>query len=78
MPTDGPTGAQAMFGDFAPQLVHLTDDVLSGQVWPDEGLSRRRPGQFMTHLALWEGEEPTWLEHVGDAEHGAARAGTGR
>ncbi|MFD8526434.1 cupin domain-containing protein [Streptosporangium canum] len=29
------------------------------------------PGQFMTHLALWEGDDTTWLEHVTDAEYGA-------
>jgi aryl-alcohol dehydrogenase-like predicted oxidoreductase/alkylhydroperoxidase/carboxymuconolactone decarboxylase family protein YurZ len=28
-----PSGAQKMFGDFAPGLVHLTDDVLFGEVW---------------------------------------------
>jgi 4-carboxymuconolactone decarboxylase len=36
-----PTGAQKMFGDFAPDLVHFTDDVLFGEVWPDDNLSRR-------------------------------------
>jgi hypothetical protein len=25
-----PSGAERMFGDVAPALVHLTDDVLSG------------------------------------------------
>jgi 4-carboxymuconolactone decarboxylase len=30
-----------MFGDFAPDLVHFTDDVLFGQVWPNPGPSRR-------------------------------------
>ncbi|SFI30778.1 transcriptional regulator [Streptosporangium canum] len=29
------------------------------------------PGRFMTHLALWEGDDTTWLEHVTDAEYGA-------
>jgi quercetin dioxygenase-like cupin family protein len=32
------------------------------------------PDRFMVHLALWEGDETTWLEHVGDAEYGAARS----
>lgn len=27
------TGAQTMFGDFAPGIVHFTDDVLFGEVW---------------------------------------------
>lgn len=28
-----PSGAELMFGDFAPALVGFTDDVLFGQVW---------------------------------------------
>lgn len=28
-----PSGAQKMFGDFAPALVGFTDDVLFGEVW---------------------------------------------
>jgi 4-carboxymuconolactone decarboxylase len=28
-----PSGAQKMFGDFAPALVHFTDDVLFGEAW---------------------------------------------
>ncbi|MGW4471115.1 (R)-mandelonitrile lyase [Nonomuraea sp. NPDC004354] len=27
------------------------------------------PDQFMTHIALWEGDEVTWLDHVTDAEY---------
>lgn len=26
---------------------------------------------FMTHLALWEGDDTTWAEHVGDEEYPA-------
>jgi 4-carboxymuconolactone decarboxylase len=28
-----PSGAEKMFGDFAPALVHFTDDVLFGELW---------------------------------------------
>jgi 4-carboxymuconolactone decarboxylase len=28
-----PSGIKKMFGDFAPKLVELTDDVLFGDVW---------------------------------------------
>jgi hypothetical protein len=28
-----PSGAEKMFGDFAPALVHFTDEVLFGEVW---------------------------------------------
>lgn len=34
-------GAAAAFGEFAPDLVHLTDDVLFGEVWAGEGLGAR-------------------------------------
>jgi 4-carboxymuconolactone decarboxylase len=34
-----PSGAERMFGDFAPALVQFTDDVLFGQVWPRQELS---------------------------------------
>jgi len=32
---------QKAFGDFAPKLVELTDDVLFGDVWERPGLSKR-------------------------------------
>jgi 4-carboxymuconolactone decarboxylase len=36
-----PSGAQKIFGDFAPGLVHFTDDVLFGEVWARSELSPR-------------------------------------
>ncbi|MFI5908947.1 carboxymuconolactone decarboxylase family protein [Dactylosporangium sp. NPDC051541] len=36
-----PSGAQKIFGDFAPGLVHFTDDVLFGEVWTRSELSPR-------------------------------------
>ena len=36
-----PSGPQKMFGDFAPQLVHFTDDVLFGDAWKRPHLSPR-------------------------------------
>jgi 4-carboxymuconolactone decarboxylase len=36
-----PSGAERMFGDLAPGLVHLTDDVLFGEVWERPQLSPR-------------------------------------
>ncbi len=38
---DGWTGGQRAFGDFAPGLVHYTDQVLFDEVWERPGLSRR-------------------------------------
>ncbi len=34
-----PAGAEKTFGDFAPGLVRLTEDVLFGQVWARPELS---------------------------------------
>jgi 4-carboxymuconolactone decarboxylase len=39
--TNEPSGAQKMFGDFAPALVHFTDDVLFGEVWTLQSSPRR-------------------------------------
>lgn len=36
-----PSGAERMFGDFAPALVGFTDDVLFGQVWSRTELSAK-------------------------------------
>jgi 4-carboxymuconolactone decarboxylase len=59
MSSDKPSGAQAMFGDFAPQLVHLTDDVLFGEVWPGQALSRRDRSLVTVAalVALYRGNE---------------------
>ncbi|MFF2650253.1 carboxymuconolactone decarboxylase family protein [Streptomyces sp. NPDC058045] len=37
----GWTGGKNAFGDFAPGLVHYTDQVLFDEVWEREGLSKR-------------------------------------
>ncbi|MFJ4408476.1 cupin domain-containing protein [Streptomyces sp. NPDC088910] len=31
------------------------------------------PDRFMAHIALWEGDDVDWLEHVGDAEYTGPR-----
>jgi 4-carboxymuconolactone decarboxylase len=36
-----PSGAQTMSGDFAPGMVHFTDDVLFGEAWTRPALSAR-------------------------------------
>jgi hypothetical protein len=42
MPANEQSGAQKMFGDFAPALVHFTDDVLFAEAWArTEELSAR-------------------------------------
>ena len=39
--TQGQTPMQRMMGDFTPEFVRLTDEVLFGQVWADPTLSPR-------------------------------------
>jgi 4-carboxymuconolactone decarboxylase len=39
--TGGWTGGRQAFGDFAPGLVHYTDEVLFDEVWERPGLSKR-------------------------------------
>jgi 4-carboxymuconolactone decarboxylase len=39
--SDNVTTAQRNIGDFAPKLVSLTDDVLFGDIWEREELSKR-------------------------------------
>jgi 4-carboxymuconolactone decarboxylase len=36
-----PSAAEEMLGDFAPGLVHVTDDVLFGEVWERPQLAKR-------------------------------------
>jgi 4-carboxymuconolactone decarboxylase len=40
-PTHEPSGAERLFGDFAPALVRFTDDVLFGDVWNRTELSAK-------------------------------------
>ncbi|MBB4913456.1 (R)-mandelonitrile lyase [Streptosporangium saharense] len=36
------------------------------------------PGYFMSHLALWEGDDTTWLEHVTETDYTATPQTTRR
>ncbi|HVI19126.1 MAG TPA: carboxymuconolactone decarboxylase family protein [Gaiellales bacterium] len=49
-----PSGAERMFGDFAPALVHFTDDVVFGEVWKRPQLAPR-DRSFITVAALVAG-----------------------
>jgi 4-carboxymuconolactone decarboxylase len=60
-----PSPAQKIIGDFSPKLVELTDNVLFGDIWERQQLSKRdrslitvaalialhRPDQLRSHLA---------------------------
>jgi 4-carboxymuconolactone decarboxylase len=65
--TREPSGAERMFGDFAPKLVQLTDDVLFGDVWERKGLSKR-DRSLVTVAALVALNRPDQLRfHLGRA-----------
>lgn len=65
-PAKQQTRAQQLYGDIAPKMAELTDDVLYGDVWARSQLSKRdrslatvsaliamnRPDQLRSHLAL--------------------------
>lgn len=65
-PTKEQTRAQQLFGDIAPKMAQLTDDVLYGDVWERPELSKRdrslatvsalvamnRPDQLRSHIRL--------------------------
>lgn len=63
-PTSGkePSGAEKLFGDFAPALVGFTDDVLFGQVWTRPQLSPR-DRSLVTVAALTTGGGTEQLVH---------------
>ena len=52
--SDNLTPAQRAIGDFAPKLVSLIDEVLFGDVWEREELSKR-DGSLITVAALVAG-----------------------
>ena len=62
-----PSGAEKMFGGFAPKLVQLTDQVLFGDVWEREELSKR-DRSLITVAALVALNRPDQLRfHLGRA-----------
>jgi 4-carboxymuconolactone decarboxylase len=62
-----PSGAEKMFGDFAPKLVQLTDEVLFADVWERKELSKR-DRSLVTVAALVALNRPEQLRfHVGRA-----------
>jgi 4-carboxymuconolactone decarboxylase len=67
-----PSGAQKQFGEFAPELVRLTDHVLFGQVWPRSELSPKERS-LITVAALTAGGNTEQLTyHLGLAKENGA------
>jgi 4-carboxymuconolactone decarboxylase len=74
MPNDKPpSGAERMFGDLAPALVHFTDDVLFGQVWSrTDELSARDRSLITVASLLTSGSAEQLIFHLGLAKQNGA------
>lgn len=72
MANDEPSGAQKMFGDFAPALVTFTDDVLFGQVWPREQLSPKDRSLITVAALITGGNTEQLTYHLGLAKENGA------
>jgi 4-carboxymuconolactone decarboxylase len=70
--TTQPSGAQKMFGDFAPALVHFTDDVLFGEVWTRPALSPKERSLITVASLITSGSTEQLTHHLGRAKDNCA------
>src|SRR5256886_7547630 len=63
-----PSGAEKMFGDFAPALVHFTDDVLFGEVWKRTELSPKERSLVTVAALAAGGNTEQLVFHLGLAK----------
>ena len=61
-----------MFGDFAPALVHFTDDVLFGEVWVRPQLSPKERSLVTVAALTTGGNTEQLVYHLGLAEQNGA------
>ena len=67
-----PSGAERMFGDFAPALVGFTDDVLFGEVWERTELSAKERSLVTVAALTTMGNTDQLVFHLDFAkQHGA-------
>jgi 4-carboxymuconolactone decarboxylase len=70
-----PSGAEKMFGDFAPALVGYTDDVLFGQAWKRPELTPKERSLITVAALTTSGNTEQLTYHLGLAkENGATEA----
>jgi 4-carboxymuconolactone decarboxylase len=67
-----PSGAEKMFGDFAPALVGFTDDVLFGQVWKRPQLSPKERSLVTVACLTTSGNTDQLVYHLGLAKDNGA------
>ncbi|ATU92983.1 carboxymuconolactone decarboxylase family protein [Phyllobacterium zundukense] len=84
-----PSRAQQLYGDIAPKMAELTDEVLYGDIWERPELSKRdrslatvsalvamnRPDQLRSHLAIAKRNGVTETELVETITHLAFYSG---
>lgn len=87
--TQQPSRAQQLYGDIAPKMAELTDEVLYGDIWERPGLSKRdrslatvsalvamnRPDQLRSHLAIAKRNGVTEAELIETITHLAFYSG---
>jgi 4-carboxymuconolactone decarboxylase len=61
------TPAQKLIGDFAPKMVSLTDDVLFGDVWEREELSKRDRSLITVAALITNGNTEQLVAHLARA-----------
>ena len=69
-----PSGAERMFGDFAPALVRFTDDVLFGQVWKRAELSPKERSLVTVASLTTSGNTEQLVYHLGLAKRNGGGA----
>ncbi|MFF5226385.1 carboxymuconolactone decarboxylase family protein [Dactylosporangium sp. NPDC000521] len=75
MTDEQPSGAEKAFGDFAPALVDLTDEVLFGQVWERPELAKRDRSLITVASLLTSGSTEQLVFHLARAkENGVTEA----
>lgn len=67
-----PSGAEKLFGDFAPALVGYTDDVLFGQVWKRTELSAKERSLVTVAALTTSGNTEPLGYHLGLAQENGA------
>src|SRR3954447_9771408 len=67
-----PSGAERMFGDFAPALVHFTDDVLFGEAWKRPQLSPKERSLVTIAALTTGGNTEQLVYHLGLAKENGA------
>ncbi len=66
------SGAEKTFGDFAPALVRLTEDVLFGQVWARPGLSPKQRSLLAVAALTTSGNTEQLVYHLRLAKQNGA------